>query len=821
MPRKQLLCRGLAIACLILFALPAGAQNFMVQCPFGTPLHPTPPSTTASGGQYNDYNATGALVTYQTGGTLPNNYGGHYENYYTGPVASSVTANGVPLTYMSDGGAVKCQQISGGDGYMTEADGNQTFTFSFGPLSGLDKIAHGVAGTDFPDEFNQPYCNSPTGSYNNGQPIPYTNGGPNPLQPTQGQGPGTPTTPTSLACNSNGAVGYVPSATQRPAVGQAVLTGNTTGPVAAPGTGVTAVILQAAPADFPNVTPGAGYTAPPTVTFGSPAGQGACTAANTVVPTAANPYLNNPLVTGACVQATGSATIGQGAVIEVAVVNPGNGYLNAPSVTFSPPSGANPIPNTDPAAIMNTAVINGNIPAPEIAFDEDDEFFLTLTNVGMIMRPDLFEQHTVHFHGYPNASSFYDGVPDATLAINIGASFTYYYMSPDAGTYFWHCHITPPEHLQMGMVGQLFVRPRQNRLPPNIDAYNAVAGTGTLASHGAFGTPTGLSQQSDPRTACNTGKGTGTAGQSNLYAGTPVSTTGGAGVDILCSVPSPAADTGFVHQAGWKYVYDDGDGSTRYDVDVPLQMHGFDPNFHFVGMTFNPEGFADMKDKYFLLNGRSYPDTVGIVQGSTVDVGGYVPAGATVSNCAGATSTTYAVPCAIPLPTTWSGGISSTAAAINPDPTTHAITTMGSDGYSRPEQPIPSLIVLSQTGSVDGAGNATPQRAALRIVNLSVTEYHTLASLSIPLHVVGWMAKMLRDEAGNNLDYYTNSITIGGGEAMDAILDACESRSGPPNYSCTTPVPQGTYFIYTANLDHLSNDAENFGGMMTEVVITP
>jgi len=41
-----------------------------------------------------------------------------------------------------------------------------------------------------------------------------------------------------------------------------------------------------------------------------------------------------------------------------------------------------------------------------MAIDEDDEFFLTLTNVGMIMRPDLFEQHTVHFHGYPNASAF-------------------------------------------------------------------------------------------------------------------------------------------------------------------------------------------------------------------------------------------------------------------------------------------------------------------------------------------------------------------------------------------------------------------------------
>ncbi len=48
----------------------------------------------------------------------------------------------------------------------------------------------------------------------------------------------------------------------------------------------------------------------------------------------------------------------------------------------------------------------------------------------------------------------------------------------------------------------------------------------------------------------------------------------------------------------------------HYDVEYPLQIHGFDPNFHFVGMTFNPEGFTDMKDKYFLLNGRSYPDTV-------------------------------------------------------------------------------------------------------------------------------------------------------------------------------------------------------------------
>ena len=123
--------------------------------------------------------------------------------------------------------------------------------------------------------------------------------------------------------------------------------------------------------------------------------------------------------------------------------------------------------HVDPRQIMDIGVMNGNIPAPLMAIDEDDEFFLTLSNVGMIMRPDLFEQHTVHFHGYPNASAFYDGVPDASVAINIGGSFTYYYLAPDAGTYFWHCHITPPEHLQMGMVGQIYVRPRQNRVPPH------------------------------------------------------------------------------------------------------------------------------------------------------------------------------------------------------------------------------------------------------------------------------------------------------------------------------------------------------------------
>jgi hypothetical protein len=76
--------------------------------------------------------------------------------------------------------------------------------------------------------------------------------------------------------------------------------------------------------------------------------------------------------------------------------------------------------------------------------------------------------------------------------------------------------------------------------------------------------------------------------------------------------------------------------------------------------------------------------------------------------------------------------------------------------------------------------------------------------------VVGVNARLLRDEDGKNMDYFTNSITLGGGESIDVILDASD----------TTKYTAGQkYYLYTPQLDHLSNDAENFGGMMTEVNI--
>jgi FtsP/CotA-like multicopper oxidase with cupredoxin domain len=545
MASSKLRVASFLLTLICLAALSANAQSFQVQCPTSTITHPS---------TLINVNAEPAYTGATTFTTLPANQGGYQ----------------VPTSHVN--GAIKCQQISGGDGFATMGDGTQTYLFAFGPLSGLYDMANGLPGTQFPSVFNAPFL----GTLMPGDPAtaagasdsPYTQG--NYLNP-------------SGFSKYNGAVGLAPD------------------------------LDCLADASCRSQIPASGI----------------------------------------------------------------DGHV-------------------DVRPIMDVGVLNGNMPAPLMAIDEDDEFFLTLTNVGQVMRPDLFEQHTVHFHGYPNASAFYDGVPDASVAINIGGSFTYYYLAPEAGTYFWHCHITPPEHLQMGMVGQIYVRPRQNRVASGT-LYNAL-----------------VQQQGDPRTKCDSS-------------------------DILCSNPLPPSNsiTRGTDKLGnpQKYAYNDGDGTTAYDVEYPLQIHGFDPNFHFVGMTFNPEGFTDMKDKYFLLNGRSYPDTV----------------------------------------------------------TAGPLATQTTDGSMHYSQPLPAIINIPAGG-----------KALLRIADLDVTEYQTLASLGIRMQVIALNAKLLRDQAGNNLYYNTNSITLAGGESLDVILDA-------------TNVPAGTYYLYTSNLDHLSNDAENFGGLMTEV----
>lgn len=102
------------------------------------------------------------------------------------------------------------------------------------------------------------------------------------------------------------------------------------------------------------------------------------------------------------------------------------------------------------------------ISAPMLSFDEGDDITITLTNLGLLQRPDLFDGHTLHWHGFVNAIPLFDGVPELSLSVPIGRNLSYFYRPHDAGTYMYHCHFEDVEHVQMGMTGMVFVRPKQN-----------------------------------------------------------------------------------------------------------------------------------------------------------------------------------------------------------------------------------------------------------------------------------------------------------------------------------------------------------------------
>ena len=104
------------------------------------------------------------------------------------------------------------------------------------------------------------------------------------------------------------------------------------------------------------------------------------------------------------------------------------------------------------------------ISAPMMSFDEEDDVTISLTNLGLLQRPDLFDGHTLHWHGFVNAIPLFDGVPELSLAVPVGRDLSYFYRPHDAGTYMYHCHFEDVEHVQMGMTGMVFIRPKQNKV---------------------------------------------------------------------------------------------------------------------------------------------------------------------------------------------------------------------------------------------------------------------------------------------------------------------------------------------------------------------
>jgi FtsP/CotA-like multicopper oxidase with cupredoxin domain len=161
------------------------------------------------------------------------------------------------------------------------------------------------------------------------------------------------------------------------------------------------------------------------------------------------------------------------------------------------------------------------VPSPILAIEEDQEFLLVLTNVGLLARPDLDDSHTVHWHGFRNPIALFDGVPEISIAVPVYRDFPYVYKPHDEGTYMYHCHFEDSEHVQMQMTGIVFVRPEK----------------------------------------------------------------------------------------GPHFAYDDPDGSTAFDREFTFMINEVDQRPHDNLERIQEFVWSDYSPQYWILNGRSYPDT--------------------------------------------------------------------------------------------------------------------------------------------------------------------------------------------------------------------
>ena len=224
-----------------------------------------------------------------------------------------------------------------------------------------------------------------------------------------------------------------------------------------------------------------------------------------------------------------------------------DGYVKLPGRVGDTPLyvfGFRDVPTTATQKEM-AADVKGDIywPSPILAFNvADGEAQVALTNIGLVVRPDLDDAHTIHWHGFRNPVAAFDGVPETSISVPPGRDFIYYYRLDAPGTYIYHCHFEDSEHVQMGMDGVVYQNPAKNT-------------------------------------------------KTEVYA------------------------------------YEDGDdGSTQYDRQYALLLNEVDPVPHDNLEAVQEFVWSDYKPKWWVINGRCYPDTVEGNAGDTHTLGGDVSA---------------------------------------------------------------------------------------------------------------------------------------------------------------------------------------------------
>ncbi|MEP7034160.1 MAG: multicopper oxidase domain-containing protein [Actinomycetota bacterium] len=322
------------------------------------------------------------------------------------------------------------------------------------------------------------------------------------------------------------------------------------------------------------------------------------------------------------------------------------------------------------------------------------DFKVQLTNLGLELRPDLFDAHTLHWHGFRNVIPFFDGEPTGSVAVPTGRVFNYVYRPREPGTYMFHCHVEDTEHVHMGMTGLVFVRPLQD----------------TLASGTVLGSHT--------------------------------------------------------HVTGNRYMYNDGNGSTRFDREFAMFLSEVWAEAHWADAHIQLPEWSDYRADFSLLNGRVYPDT--IAPNGSID----------------------------PFHPVYADGTGGTVDGdlIPPAPLVGDLP----GAYDHLQYQPQSSLVNCNAGEM----------VALRFANLGFRE-QAMTLAGIRMRVVGRDATPMRGRDGTDTSYETQTINIGPGESFDVVFTA-PAHSGAGTYD--------TYMLYNRNYPKANNLAPGgFGGQATEV----
>ncbi len=101
---------------------------------------------------------------------------------------------------------------------------------------------------------------------------------------------------------------------------------------------------------------------------------------------------------------------------------------------------------------------NGQVPGPLIQAKVGDTVRIHFTNA-------LADENTIHWHGL-RISDTMDGVPAIQAPVQTGETFTYEFVVPDAGTFWYHPHVRTHVAIERGLQGMFVVHDPANPVVP-------------------------------------------------------------------------------------------------------------------------------------------------------------------------------------------------------------------------------------------------------------------------------------------------------------------------------------------------------------------